>query len=130
MILLKQLVIGNILVELYSKKIEINLLLVNHFIKVHHVLLCFLMNQLRVIKYFTKKISNIYYFIACQKVLQVASAGLFVEIKYHEPLFSVIQYLSEYTIYGRGARIGGIQHSGDPSNSKRLIFSFQNYIFI
>ncbi len=55
------------------------------------------------------------HFIACSKVLQVASAGLFVEIKYHEPLFSVIQYLSECTLYGRGIRIGGIQHTGDRS---------------
>ena len=45
----------------------------------------------------------------------MASAGLFVEIKYHEPLFSVIQYLSECTLYGRGAHIGGVHHSGDPS---------------
>jgi len=53
--------------------------------------------------------------IACQKVSQVATAGLFVEIKYHEPLFSVIQYLSECTIYGRGDHIGGIQGSNERS---------------
>jgi hypothetical protein len=61
------------------------------------------------------KIQHIFHLLACAKVLQVASAGLFVEIKYHEPLFSVIQYLPECTLYGRGARIGGIQFSGDPS---------------
>jgi len=57
---------------------------------------------------------NNFHLIACSKVLQVASAGLFVEIKYHEPLFAVIQYLSECTLYGRGTHIGGIQHTGDP----------------
>ncbi|CAF3451554.1 unnamed protein product [Rotaria sp. Silwood1] len=51
----------------------------------------------------------------CQKATQVASAGLFVEIKYHEPLFSVIQYLSECTLYGRNVNIGGIHYSGDPN---------------
>ncbi|CAF1495816.1 unnamed protein product [Adineta ricciae] len=50
---------------------------------------------------------------SCQKVLQVASAGLFTEVKYHEPLFSVIQYLPECTLFGRGANIGGIHSSGD-----------------
>ncbi|CAF4479437.1 unnamed protein product, partial [Rotaria sp. Silwood2] len=54
-------------------------------------------------------------FETCQKVSQVASAGLFVEIKYHEPLFSVIQYLSECTLYGRNVNIGGIHYSGDPN---------------
>ncbi|CAF1455211.1 unnamed protein product [Adineta steineri] len=51
----------------------------------------------------------------CSRVLQVASAGLFTEIRYHDPLFSVIQYLSECTLYGRGANIGGIHHTGDPN---------------
>ncbi|CAM4766790.1 unnamed protein product [Rotaria magnacalcarata] len=52
---------------------------------------------------------------ACPKMAQVSSAGLFVETKYHEPLFSVIQYLSECTLYGRNANIGGIHCSGDPN---------------
>jgi hypothetical protein len=78
------------------------------------------------------KQNKFFIFIACSKVLQVASAGLFVEIKYHEPLFSVIQYLSECTIYGRGARIGGIQHTDDPSTST-ICFPFEiilSYIYI
>lgn len=54
-------------------------------------------------------------------MIPVASAGLFVEIKYHEPLFTVIPYLSECTLYGRNPRIGGIHHSGDPSMTLLLI---------
>lgn len=54
---------------------------------------------------------------------QVPSAGLFVEIKYHEPLLSVIPYLSECTLYGRHANVGGIHWSGDPSISIRSLVS-------
>ena len=54
-------------------------------------------------------------------MIPVASAGLFVEIKYHEPLFTVIQYLAECTLYGRGARIGGVNYSGDPSRIESFL---------
>lgn len=55
------------------------------------------------------------YVLGTQKAVQVASAGLFVDLKYHQPLFSVIQYLSECTLFKKGDRIGGIEVGNDPS---------------
>lgn len=45
----------------------------------------------------------------------MASASLFTEVRYHEPLFDATPYIPECTLFGRGASIGGIQFSGDPS---------------
>ena len=50
-------------------------------------------------------------------MIQVGSAGLFVDLKYHQPLFSVIKYLPECTLFKRGEHIGGIQPNTDPSSS-------------
>lgn len=56
-------------------------------------------------------------FSGCSKVIQVASAGLFVDVKYHEPLFAVIKYLPECALFGRGDHIGGVQFNNEPSLS-------------
>ncbi|CAF0762294.1 unnamed protein product [Rotaria sordida] len=69
-------------------------------------------------------------FETCQKVSQVPSAGLFVEIKYHEPLFSVIQYLSECTLYGRNVNIGGIHYSDEDTLRKPVLQANRKNILI
>ncbi|CAF0829530.1 unnamed protein product, partial [Didymodactylos carnosus] len=51
-----------------------------------------------------------------QRVLAVSSATLFVEIRHHQALFSVIQYLPECTIFGKGNTIGGIEFTNEGFN--------------
>lgn len=74
-------------------------------------------------RFLENQTKRIILFEGCSKVIPVASAGLFVEIKYHEPLFTVIQCLAECTLYGRGARIGGVHYSGDPSMIQSFLSS-------
>jgi hypothetical protein len=54
---------------------------------------------------------------ACQQAIKLASAELFVDVRYHQPLFSVIPYLPECVLIGRGLNIGGIQYANDPRMS-------------
>jgi hypothetical protein len=126
------LVIGKNTIELHNISFCFHLFSVNHCIKVRLVLLCFLMNLWKVslIAEGKTKLFKTFTPVACAKVSQVASAGLFTDVKYHEALFSVIQYLPECTIFGRGANIGGIQYATDASMYIISFSIFQIYSFV
>lgn len=50
-------------------------------------------------------------FIGASKATQVASSAVFIDLKYHEPMFAVMNCVPECTLFQRGDYISGIQQS-------------------